>query len=160
MDYNQRSGIGANDAFVEIGLCNQRSLAGYQIEVHNAAATPVCRHVYEEDNWTGPLKVIWGDEMTDGNGEGWCTMPSSGTVYLLNDVVARSTAAPTVTGTPPTATATATGTPPTPTPTTVPRGTPIATRTFPGATPGLSWAAVDWEAPAGGWTWGTPNPGR
>jgi hypothetical protein len=141
-------------------VCEVQSLAGWQLEVWDAT-TAICRYVYERDNMSGPLKLIWLDQMTNGLGSSLCTaFPMTGTVRLFNDQVAHPTEAPTATGTPAAPTVTPTGTPPTPTPTTVVHGTPMATRVYPGATPGISYAAQDWQAPEGSWGFGTPNPGR
>ncbi len=144
-------------------MCEQQSLAGWQLEVWSPQATPECRYVYRTDNVSGPLKLIWLDSMTNGLGTQLCSsFPISGTVKLYNDRVARSTATPiiTVTGTPPTSTPSPTGTPATSTPTVVPRGTQIATRVYQAVTPGNSYAAQNWATPLGTWGDYTPSPGR
>lgn len=107
VDWNLRGKCGANDDFIEVSIGNPaiatpRSIAGWTLQAGS------CLYTFQSDNMTGPVKVIFADDM----------LLVTTTPTVTPTRTATPTAPATDTRTPtPTATPSATGTP---TPTTTP----------------------------------------
>jgi len=72
VDWNVRSGCGANDQFVEFYYTG--SLSGWSLSVGG------CSYTFAEDNLSGPFKVIFADLMTACD----FGFPAYGTVLLYD----------------------------------------------------------------------------
>ena len=77
-DWNLRKGVGTDDEFVEVMCPTERSIAKFTMD------NGVCFYVFADDNLTGPLKVIWSDQMLESDGSA-CPGIDAGDTWTLNN---------------------------------------------------------------------------
>lgn len=86
-DWNLRSGCGADDSFVEIGVPSAVALPDWWLAVHDGDDDLTCKYTYRSDNYNWPLKTVWLDQpFVQSNEDKICeAFPITGTVYLYNE---------------------------------------------------------------------------